>query len=39
MLSDVIGMHALDSEETIVLNIKFINILLAYLTYLFYSVG
>lgn len=35
MLSDVIGMHALDSVETIVLTKKFINILLGYLTYLY----
>lgn len=39
MLSDVIGMHALDSVETIVLTKKFINILLGYLTYLLYNVG
>lgn len=39
MLSDVIGMHALDSVETIVLTIKFIDILLVYLTYILYSVG
>lgn len=39
MLSDDIGMHALDSVETIVLTKKFIYILLGYLTYLLYSVG
>lgn len=39
MLSDVIGMHALDIVEAIVLIIKFINILLGYLTYLLYNVG
>lgn len=39
MLSDVIGMHAVDSVEAIVLTIKFINILHSYLTYLLISVG